>query len=136
MARAFLFGPRASAPATARAAAAAPQTAASAGASPSRPLAPSRGETQDATPEVLAAAFHYRGDVTLELADGSRVEGFVSNLGDAHVELWLRRSVDVRRIPRDSILRVAFSGRDTALSGRSRLPATPDGLVVAPAAGA
>jgi len=136
MARAFLFGPRAPAPAAPRAVAPAPLPAASLGAPASRALAPSRGETQDATPEVLAAAFHYRGDVTLELADGSRVEGFVSNLGDAHLELWLRRSVDVRRIPRVSVRRVGFSGRDTALSGRSRLPGASEALVAAAAAGA
>jgi len=136
MARAFLFGPRAPAPAAARTAAPAHTVEGAAAPAPARPLAVSRGETQDAAPDVLAAAFHYRGDVTLELADGSRVEGFVSNLGDAHLELWLRRSVDVRRIPRVSVRRVGFSGRDTALSGRSRLPGASEALVAAAAAGA
>jgi hypothetical protein len=83
----------------------------------------SRGDALDATPETLAAAFRYRGDVTLELADGSRVEGFVSNVGVAELELWLRRSVEVRRIPRAAIRRVAFSGRDRAAAGHDRLGA-------------
>src|SRR5262245_1696775 len=98
MARAFFFGPRRVAPAglaapvapALAAAATAPAPAASAAASP---RASARGEAQEATPEVLARAFHYRGDVTLELAGGDSVEGFVSNLDDDALELWLRRSV-------------------------------------------
>jgi len=133
MARAFFFGPR-------RTASAAPglaRASAPAGASaPARPPLAARGEARDATPEVLAAAFHYRGDVTLELEGGASVEGFVSNLGEGDLELWLRRSVEVRRIPRAAVRRVVFSGRDTAASGRRRLPAAADGLAAAPAAGA
>src|SRR5215470_1931259 len=131
MARAFFLGPRRAAPA----AHAAPHASAPVDASaPAHPAMAARGEARDATPEVLAAAFHYRGDVTLELEGGASVEGFVSNLGDAHLELWLRRRVEVRRIPRASVRRVVFSGRHTVESGRRRLPA--DGLAAAPAAGA
>src|SRR5215468_6978716 len=133
MARAFFLGPRRPAPA----ALAAPRAAAPVGASaPAHPPVAARGEAQDATPEVLAAAFHYRGDVTLELEGGTTVEGFVSNLGGADLELWLRRSVEVRRIPRAAVRRVVFSGRDSAESGRRRLPGAADGLAPAPAAGA
>jgi hypothetical protein len=122
MARAFFFGPRLPSAAAAR-------TTGREGARHVAPLAPaatpaaSHGDALDATPESLAAAFHYRGDVTLELADGSRVEGFVSNVGEADLELWLRRSVDVRRIPRAAVRRVAFTGRDRAAAGQDRLEA-------------
>jgi len=134
MARAFFFGPRRGAPA----ALAAPRAAATAATGPlaSAAAAPVRGEAQDATPEVLAAAFHYRGDVTLLLDGGATVEGFVSNLGDVDLELWLRRSVEVKRIPRAAVRRVVFSGRDTVESGRRRLPGAHEGLAAAPAAGA
>jgi hopanoid biosynthesis associated radical SAM protein HpnH len=120
MARAFFFGPRlpAGAPAATTAAFVPPLPASAA-----VPPAASRGDALDASPESLAAAFHYRGDVTLELADGSRLEGYVSNVGDADLELWLRRSVEVRRIPRSAVRRVAFSGRDRAAAGQERLEA-------------
>ena len=122
MARAFFFGPRLpQAPATrATGREQAPHLAPKA---PAAAPPASRGDALDATPESLAAAFHYRGDVTLELADGQHLEGFVSNLGDADLELWLRRSVEVRRIPRSAVRRVAFTGRDRAAAGQDRLEA-------------
>jgi hopanoid biosynthesis associated radical SAM protein HpnH len=94
---------------------------------------PSRGETLDATPEALAAAFRYRGDVGLELDDGSRLEGFVANLAEAHLELWPRRGGEVRRVPLASILRVTLSGRDRAARGRE--VAGTRTLAAGPAAG-
>jgi hopanoid biosynthesis associated radical SAM protein HpnH len=119
MARAFFFGPRmpAGAPSGANAGREPAPQAGAAFAS----AAPQRGDALDATPESLVAAFHYRGDVTLELADGSRLEGFVSNVGDVDLELWPRRSVEVRRIPRAVVRRVAFTGRDRAAAGQDRL---------------
>jgi hopanoid biosynthesis associated radical SAM protein HpnH len=120
MARAFLFGPRLPAGAPAASVAG---VVASPAASVAAPTAASRGDALEASPESRAAAFHYRGDVTLELADGSRVEGYVSNVGDADLELWLRRSVEVRRIPRSAVRRVDFSGRDRAAAGQERLEA-------------
>ena len=122
MARAFCFGPRLPSGDAARMNRPEAARPVAQGA-PSAAPATSRGDALDATPEALAAAFHYRGDVTLELADGSRLEGFVSNLGDADLELWLRRSVEVRRIPRSAIRRVAFTGRDRAAAGQDRLEA-------------
>jgi hopanoid biosynthesis associated radical SAM protein HpnH len=113
MARAFLFGPRAPAGVPAPDAAKRPAPDRAAAAAPRAP-APSRGEALDATPEALAAAFRYRGDVTLELADGSQLEGFVANVGESHLEVWPRRSVDVKRIPLGAVRRVSLSGRDAA----------------------
>lgn len=122
MARAFLFGPRVPAEGGARAPGRAP---AAPSAFPTEPAAvpAARGDALDATPEALAAAFRYRGDVALELADGSRLEGFVSNLDGASLELWLHRSLDVRRIPSASVRRIAFTGRDLAATGQDRLEA-------------
>jgi hypothetical protein len=129
MARAFCFGPRspAEAPAARREVPRVETPAELSGEAAVRPQRPavSRGDTLDASPESLAAAFRYRGDVALELADGSRLEGFVANLGDAHLELWLRRSTDVRRIPRAAVRRVAFTGRDRAAPPPDRSGASP-----------
>jgi len=122
MARAFLFGPRMPGASPGRAGAREPAQPVGSGAAPAA-VAASRGDALAATPEALAAAFHYRGDVTLELADGARLEGFVSNLGESDLELWLRRSVDVRRVPRAAVRRVVFSGRDRAAAGQERLEA-------------
>jgi hypothetical protein len=122
MARAFFFGPRRPQVPAARTTGREPAPQVAPGAPAAAPAA-ARGDALDATPESLAAAFHYRGDVTLELADGSQLEGFVSNLGDADLELWLRRSVEVRRIPRSAVRRVAFTGRDRAAAGQDRLEA-------------
>ena len=130
MARAFLFGPRvpdAPAPAASRlaSASAAALPAVAARAASHAPEVPR--ELVPATPEALAAAFHYRGDVTLELADASRVEGFVANLGDAELELWLRRSTEIRRIPRAAVRRLSLSGRDRAAAAQQRRAAEPRG---------
>ncbi len=125
MTRAFLLGPRppSEGAAARRAAGAAPSVAAAAPAP--RPLPISRGDVLDATPGALAAAFRYRGDVELELGDGSRVEGFVAKVGDEDLELWLRRSAEIRRVPRSAVRRVAFTGRDRAAAGPDRSGAPP-----------
>jgi hopanoid biosynthesis associated radical SAM protein HpnH len=119
--RALLFGPRA--PAASRPGAA-PGAARAAAEPPPAPLSAARGQSFDASAEGLAAAFRYRGDVALELADGARLEGFVANLRDDAVELWLRRGVEVRHVPRARIRRVALVGRDAAASGVQRRAAS------------
>jgi hopanoid biosynthesis associated radical SAM protein HpnH len=108
-ARATLFGPRAPAPERepARACAHAPREAA----------APGQGWSAPASPEALRAAFEYRGDATLTLDDGSRVEGYVANLGSEALRLWVRGSTSTREIPLARIEAVALTGRDPA-SGR------------------
>jgi hypothetical protein len=122
MARAFFFGPRLPSAVPARVAAREEASQQGQGLPVAAPTV-SQGDALDATPESLVAAFHYRGDVTLELTDGSRLDGFVSNVGDADLELWPRRSVDVRRIPRAAVRRVTFTGRDRAAAGQDRLEA-------------
>jgi hopanoid biosynthesis associated radical SAM protein HpnH len=107
MLRASLFGPRIPAPSrTPTAPQAARASVAEAG--------PLQGLACDATPEVLRQAFEYRGHVTLELLGGDAAEGYLANLGDAHLELWTKADGKLRRVPRGEVRRVVFSGRDTA----------------------
>ncbi len=73
---------------------------------------------------ALEKAFDYRGDVTITLRDGSKVEGYVFDRRDGKS---LSESV-VRLLPKDrdekvvvsyaQIARLEFSGRDTA-AGKS-----------------
>ncbi len=113
MARASLLGPRTLPPsATPCARRAAPPAAPGA-----RRAGSPRGRVAAATPEVLREAFDYRGDVTLVLADGEKVEGYVANLEERDLVVWLRRTTDQRRIPADAVAEVHFSGRDPAAAG-------------------
>jgi len=80
--------------------------------------APTQGWSAEGSPEALRVAFEYRGDVTLTLADGDRVEGYVANLGDRELRLWKKGSVETRQVPVADVRHVELSGRDTA-SGRS-----------------
>jgi hopanoid biosynthesis associated radical SAM protein HpnH len=111
MIRASLFGPRASAPVENAHLRRAAGTASSA-------PEPTRGFEAPATPEALRAAFAYRGDVTLTLADGSERVGYVSNLGETRIELWCKDAATPESLPLSELRHVAFTGRDTA-SGRS-----------------
>jgi hopanoid biosynthesis associated radical SAM protein HpnH len=77
-----------------------------------------RGDCSHATPEVLRGAFDYRGDVTLTLADGSEIEGYVANLHNGELDLWLKGTTRVQKIAMDAVCEVSFTGRDAA-SGRS-----------------
>jgi hopanoid biosynthesis associated radical SAM protein HpnH len=110
MSRSALLGPRVPAPA--------PELRARPCAAPAAEPAPTRGWASEASPAALRVAFEYRGDVTLTLDDGSRVEGFVTNLRQQELELWKRGSSEARRVPIAGIRRVELSGRDPA-SGRS-----------------
>ena len=80
--------------------------------------APGRGYEAAADPAALRAAFAYRGDVTLHLADGSEIEGYVANVDDQTLRLWHRGSTHTRDIPVADVRRLHFSGRDTA-AGKS-----------------
>jgi hypothetical protein len=72
--------------------------------------------------EAIELIFDYRGDVTLELRSGEKVEGYVFNR-DLHaprpfVEVFSRTQPDLRRIFNDEIAVIALTGVDTA-SGKS-----------------
>ncbi len=112
MIRASLFGPRVSPPP------ATPLPERAEREAPEEEALPTRGFEGAATPEVLRAAFAYRGDVTLGLADGSERVGYVANLRDDALELWGRGATSAEAVALAEIRRVAFTGRDAA-SGRS-----------------
>jgi hypothetical protein len=73
---------------------------------------------------ALEKAFDYRGDVTIERKDGSRVEGYIfdrrsgSNLADSCVRLFPKDRHQKLTIPYSEIAGLAFTGRDTA-AGKS-----------------
>jgi hypothetical protein len=70
--------------------------------------------------EALDKAFDYRGDVTLDLANGEKVEGFLFNrdAATAQAELFIKGSDEPRVIPYADIVAIAFTGKDPA-SGKS-----------------
>lgn len=80
--------------------------------------------TEEETREALEQAFDYRGDVTVTLKTGVRIEGYIFDRRSAPA---LHRAI-VRIIPKDTsekvsipyseIAGLAFTGRDTA-AGRS-----------------
>ncbi|GAB4249835.1 MAG: hypothetical protein OHK005_16730 [Candidatus Methylacidiphilales bacterium] len=68
--------------------------------------------------EALRLAFDYRGDVTLQYADGTTVVGFVSNhdrvRGCLDIFVTEGRTSEMRQFPDAGITRIEFSGPDTA----------------------
>jgi len=74
--------------------------------------------------EALEKAFDYRGDVTLTLHDGTRLEGYLfdrqsgSSLETSFVRLLPKDSSQRIKISYREIGALAFSGRDTA-AGKS-----------------
>jgi hopanoid biosynthesis associated radical SAM protein HpnH len=108
--RATLFGPRSSLPREDVTAALRPASAA--------PAAASRGFASEATPEALRLAFEFRGNVTLVLKDGSTLEGYVANVGDRDLRLWLPAGSEIRRIPLEAVGGLIATGRNRA-SGKS-----------------
>ncbi|MDF0645238.1 MAG: hypothetical protein P0111_14505 [Nitrospira sp.] len=72
--------------------------------------------------EAIELAFDYRGDVTIELTSGERLEGYVFNRNTGGpapaVELFPTVDPGVRHILYSDIRSIAFTGEDTA-TGRS-----------------
>lgn len=68
--------------------------------------------------EVIEAAFDYRGDVTIELKDGTRVEGYVFNRqvrgSQATLQFFPTGAPGTRTIAYADIVAVDFTGEDTA----------------------
>lgn len=68
--------------------------------------------------EVIEAAFDYRGDVTLELKDGIRIQGYVFNRepqgAEPYLQLFPANEDGTRTIRYVDIVAVEFSGDDTA----------------------
>ncbi|HXV69726.1 MAG TPA: hypothetical protein VD738_12470 [Nitrospira sp.] len=74
------------------------------------------------TAEAVELAFDYRGDVTLSLASGELIVGYLFNRlvagRDSYVEIFPADQPGLRRIPYDAIATIAFTGEDTA-NGKS-----------------
>ncbi|HME32661.1 MAG TPA: hypothetical protein VKG65_07930 [Terriglobales bacterium] len=74
--------------------------------------------------DALEQAFDYRGDVTITLKDGSRVEGYIFDrrngptLAESLVRLIPQNSTEKISIAYSDIAALAFTGRDTA-AGKS-----------------
>ncbi|MCZ6480808.1 MAG: hypothetical protein O6929_10450 [candidate division NC10 bacterium] len=68
--------------------------------------------------EVIEAAFDYRGDVTLELKDGSRIEGYIftreTRGTDPYILLFPKDEPGTKAIQYTDIVAVEFTGEDTA----------------------
>ena len=80
--------------------------------------------TEEDLRAALEEAFDYRGDVTLTLKDGTRVEGYVfdrrsgATLSESCVRLLPQNSSQKVSIAYSEIAALAFTGRDTA-AGKS-----------------
>lgn len=70
--------------------------------------------------QALEKAFDYRGDVTLTLKSGERVEAYIFNrhtgstLADSYVHYFTPNAQDKRKVSYSQIARLEFSGKDRA----------------------
>jgi hypothetical protein len=76
--------------------------------------------TDDDLRDALEKAFDYRGDVTLTLKSGERIEAFIFNrhtgatLDDSWVQYFTPSALDKRKLSYAMIARIEFSGKDRA----------------------
>jgi hypothetical protein len=69
---------------------------------------------------ALEKAFDYRGDVTLTLKSGERIEAYIFNrlpgstLADSYVQYFTPNALDKRKVSYADIARLEFSGKDRA----------------------
>lgn len=75
--------------------------------------------------EALEKAFDYRGDLTITLKDGRKIEGYVfdrrikgPSLAECFVRVMPKDTPEKLSIPFSDVAALAFSGRDTA-AGKS-----------------
>jgi hypothetical protein len=70
--------------------------------------------------EALEKAFDYRGDVTITLKSGERIEAFIFNrhtgatLADSYVQYFTPKAPEKRKVSYAEIARLEFSGKDRA----------------------
>jgi hypothetical protein len=81
--------------------------------------------TESEVREALEKAFDYRGDLTITLKSGQKIEGYLFDrkikgpfLTDCCVRLMPKDSADKVSVPYSEIAALAFTGRDTA-AGKS-----------------
>jgi hypothetical protein len=76
--------------------------------------------SDDDVREALEKAFDYRGDVTLTLKSGERVEAYIFNrktgstLADSFVNYFTPSASDKRKVSYADIARLEFTGKDRA----------------------
>jgi hypothetical protein len=70
--------------------------------------------------QALEKAFDYRGDVTLTLKSGERIEAYIFNrltgasLADSHVQYFTPGASEKRKASYSEIARIEFTGKDRA----------------------
>jgi hypothetical protein len=70
--------------------------------------------------DALEKAFDYRGDVTLTLKSGERIEAYIFNrrtgatLADSYVQYFTPGAPDKRKVSYAEIARLEFTGKDRA----------------------
>src|SRR3984957_12349727 len=70
--------------------------------------------------EALEKAFDYRGDVTVTLKSGERIEAYIFNrqtgatLADSYVQYFTPNASDKRKVSYAEIARLEFTGKDRA----------------------
>jgi Zn/Cd-binding protein ZinT len=76
--------------------------------------------SDDDVRNALEKAFDYRGDVTLTLKSGDRIEAYIFNrqtgatLADSFVQYFTPNAQDKRKVSYAEIARLEFSGKDRA----------------------
>jgi hypothetical protein len=76
--------------------------------------------SEDDLRQALEKAFDYRGDVTLTLKSGERIEAFIFNrlsgptLANSYLQYFTPSANDKRKVSYAEIARLEFSGKDRA----------------------
>ncbi|MGA3346737.1 MAG: hypothetical protein ABSC76_17920 [Terracidiphilus sp.] len=76
--------------------------------------------SEDELRQALEKAFDYRGDVTLTLKTGERIEAYIFNrttgptLAESWVQYFTPAATDKRKVSYAEIARLEFSGKDRA----------------------
>ena len=76
--------------------------------------------TDDEIRAALEKAFDYRGDVTLTLKSGEKIEAYIFNrttgatLADSFVQYFTPKAEEKRKVSYAEIARLEFSGKDRA----------------------
>jgi hypothetical protein len=77
-------------------------------------------DSDDDVRDALEKAFDYRGDVTLTLKSGDRIEAYIFNrstgasLTDSFLQYFTPSATDKRKVSYAEIARLEFSGKDRA----------------------
>ena len=75
---------------------------------------------EDDLRQALEKAFDYRGDVTMTLRSGERIEAYIFNrltgstLAESYVQYFTPSAAEKRRVSYAEIARLEFSGKDRA----------------------